>query len=269
MIKYSKYHGCGNNFIIVDYDDIKGKDISRLAKHACDVYTGIGADGFIAVKKDPLEMIFYNCDGSRAEMCGNGIRCLGQYCLDQKIENNDLFDVVTLGGLMHLKKVNDGFLVNMGKPKFDKDLLKIESDVDLKHIHVAGVEVSSVFMGTIHTVVFVDNIDNKIVEKLGNSICNDKLYKEKTNVNFVEIDDRDNMIVKTYERGVGITKACGTGCCASFVIARLFNKINEQVKIHLELGTLMISENQNGEILMCGPAVKIADGQMIEEETLC
>lgn len=263
MIKFSKYHGCGNNFVVLDYDNVLHLDFEKLAKHVCDVHVGVGADGLIIVKKDPLEMIFYNQDGSRAPMCGNGIRCFANYVCDQGIVQEDTFDVVTLAGKLKVE-VKKGHVfkakVNMGKPSFDLEKLNLSQYVfDIKEYELDGFHLGSLFMGTIHTVMFVDSLDSMDIEKTGNYICNHPMFKEKTNVNFVEIMGESNIRVITYERGVGITKACGTGCCASVVLANDFAKVADVVNVHLELGKLRISY-KGEDVYMEGPAEKIAEG---------
>lgn len=265
-MKFTKYHGCGNNFVILNYEDVKSMPLDKLALQICDQSIGIGSDGLIVVKQNPLEMLFYNQDGSRAPMCGNGIRCFAAYCQEQGIVDTNCFEVMTLNGPLLVNRINDEYLVNMGRPQFDMKLLKLNEAVDIENIYIDGLKVASVYMTTIHSVVFVDKLDYHYVEKMGEKICNYPLFKEKTNVNFVEIIDSDNIRVLTYERGVGITKACGSGCCASFVYANKFGYCHNEIFVHLELGTLKIGYNGD-DVMMQGPACKIASGEM--EEPKC
>jgi diaminopimelate epimerase len=269
MISFSKYHGCGNSFVIVDYEQVKQYVLSDLAIHVCSNDTGIGADGCIVVKQKPLEMLFYNQDGTTAPMCGNGIRCFSKYVIDKKLVDTTVFDVITGSGILSVNCEHDLFEVNMGKPLFDKKLLHIESDVNIEEFELHGFKLCSVFMGTVHTVIFVDSFSDMDAEVVGMAICNDDTFKEKTNVNFVEISDQKNMNVITYERGVGITKACGTGCCASFVYANKKGLVDDEVIVHLELGDLHI-RYQDDYIMMKGPATFIAEGTLdIKEVRLC
>ncbi len=256
-MKFSKYHGCGNDFIIVDYDE--NIEYSNLAQIVCPEHLAIGADGLIVVKNNPLEMLFYNRDGSRAPMCGNGIRAFARYA-QEKFSLPDEFTVKTLAGDMIITVIDDCVRVNMGKPIFTNDSIKASDDISFENreIEVYGkkVVVNSLFMGTIHTVVIVDDLD---ISDEGEGICNHNLYKEKTNVNFVKILDRNNIEVLTYERGVGFTYACGTGCCASYVVLRREGLCNEQLNVHLKYGKLVIEGNDN--IFMTGPAVKVFEGE--------
>ena len=262
MLKFGKYHGCGNDFVIVDFDE--KADYPTLAQKLCNRKTGIGADGLIAVKQNPLEMVFYNMDGSRAPMCGNGIRCFARYCFEHGIVKDKIFDVVTLAGVMKIEIADEkNFLikVNMGKPIFGGESIDATDSENFfgREIEVCGekIKIYSFFMGTVHTVVFVKDLSEATTEK-GDAICNHKLFAHKTNVNFVKVVDEKNFIVRTYERGVGWTCACGTGCCASYVAGKKLGICFDYVNAHLEYGTLKIEENEN--IFMTGPACRVFEG---------
>lgn len=258
-MKFSKYHGLGNDFIIIDYQE--NMDYSALAKQICHRHYGLGADGVIVCKIDPLEMLFYNQDGSRGTMCGNGMRCFAKYLVDEKLINQPRFSVQTLAGNIEVMINEADISVNMGKPNFSSQDLKIKTNLDvfLKQ-ELLGVQVSSVFIGTIHTVVFVDDLDGVVNSDLGYQICHHEIFADQTNVNFVEVVDYQNFKVRTYERGVGWTLACGTGACASFIIGRLEKKCQDKVFINFENGYLQIQMTTDGHILMHGPAVKVAYG---------
>ena len=281
MISISKYHGCGNNFVIVRESDlpkaITMKDeaariemYSQLAVNLCCVTTGVGADGFIVVREEPqLEMVFFNQDGSRAPMCGNGIRCFAQYCMDKGIRDEAVYPVATLAGEMIVNVTQDEpfrVRINMGKPVMDPAAIGVETDEENflgKEIALkdgSTVKVDSFFMGTVHTIVFVDDIDIDVLEPLGEEICNHPVYTEKTNVNFVKVIDQQNLEVLTYERGVGITFACGTGACASVVAASMAGMTGNSADVQLKLGTLGIAIEDDGNVYMEGPSVHILDG---------
>ncbi|WP_027398777.1 diaminopimelate epimerase [Anaerovorax odorimutans] len=295
MINFSKYHGCGNDFIITREAEVSNKSYSELAQAVCHRKIGIGADGLIIVKgrpvedgledgEDPLEMVFYNCDGSRAPMCGNGIRCFAKYCYDEEICTRKEYKIETLAGTMGVKVVEtDPFLVeiNMGKPIFTPETFGVDSaekDFLKQTIMVDGeaVPVSSCFMGTVHTVIWLEELNQfaggkaidfkegsksyEMLEKLGKSIESHPVYKEKTNVNMVEVIDRNTLKLQTYERGVGMTLACGTGACASLVIGALENKCMREVDVILPYGKLHITQKEDGEVMMRGPAEKICQG---------
>jgi len=267
MIPFSKYHGCGNDFIIVTEEAAAGREYSELAKQICHRQLGVGADGLIVVRKDPLEMIFYNSDGSRAPMCGNGIRCFAKYCSDEGICSEKEYPVKTLAGTMMIKIIGrDPFLVEvaMGKPDFDPKRCGITGQagslnrkLQLKN---GQVEVSSCFMGTVHTVVWLDNLNDFDLVKLGEEISNHPIFSEKTNVNFVRIINRKTLELITYERGVGMTLACGTGACASVVIGALEGRCDRDVWVLLPCGRLRIEQKADDEVMMTGPAVRTVEG---------
>lgn len=284
MISISKYHGCGNNFVIIRENDLpaavkaKPEDAkismySDLALAVCDINTGVGADGMIIVREDPeLEMVFFNQDGSRAPMCGNGIRCFAQYCADKEIRVEAEYPVKTLAGTMVVEVTQDDpfrVKINMGEPVLNPKLIAVETDEadyldkDIPMKDGSMTRVDSLFMGTIHTVVFVDDIDVDVLEPIGEEICNHPIYTEKTNVNFVKVVDRQTLEVLTYERGVGITYACGTGACASVVMSKVRGYIDDRADVLLKMGTLGIEIGEDGNVYMEGPSVHIFDGDLV------
>lgn len=255
----SKYNGLGNDFVMMAYDPMQ--DYSALAKQLC-ALPEFDTDGLIAVKTGPLEMIYYNRDGSRASMCGNGIRCFAKYVLDHELTDSRKFLVETLAGTMQIEVdslVPFHCQVNMGAPLYSNELMGLPETVALDEFKIAlsdtTLTASSVFMGTVHTVVFVDDALAELSTQHGTEICHHALFANQTNVNFVQVKNEHELIVRTFERGVGWTQACGTGCCASYVIARGQKKIAAgPATIHLELGDLIISGTDH--ILMAGPAKK-------------
>lgn len=273
MITASKYHGCGNDFIIVDYEAVKQLDAGILAQNVCDRHTGIGADGLIIVKQNPLEMIFYNCDGSRAPMCGNGIRCFARYVYDMHICEQEQFDVVTLAGILSVNILQkDPFLVEimMGQPDYDPAMIKTQplQKIEDYPIEIDGTMyyLTSFFMGTIHTMVFVEHALDEQLEMVGKKLHDHPLFSEKTNVNFVQVVDEHQLYVRTYERGVGMTLACGTGCCASAVAAWKKGYTKNHVRVLLEKGFLDIRIEADETIYMSGPAQQVMKGAQIYDE---
>ena len=271
MIRFAKYHGCGNNFIIADEADVAGQDYSRLAVSVCSMATGIGADGFIVVRKEPaLEMVFYNMDGSRAPMCGNGIRCFAAFCYDNGIQTAESYPVQTLAGEMIVNRIStDPFLVKiqMGKPSFRcQDFGVLHGAENFLNQRLETTEgaftVSSCFMGTVHTVVWVEEFPS---ETAASQLSNHPVFSEKTNVNFVKKIDSATLEIKTYERGVGFTYACGTGACASVVMGIREGKTDRKVTVQLPYGELIIEQLADGEVTMTGPAVKVAEGTYIQD----
>lgn len=248
-MKFEKYHGLGNDFLITE--DVTIIDNHELIKSICNRYTGIGADGLIVVKKEPLEMVFYNQDGTRGEMCGNGIRCFSYYCYNHNLINKYNFDCLTLDGVKHLEiKSTKPFLV---KVKMGKMIDKLEF-VDIEYNNKKYL-VYSLNFGVPHAVIYTNDV---LTEELGSYISNHKYFPHKTNVNFVNVIDESNINIVTYERGVGFTKACGTGSCSSVIVSNKLGLIKEQVIVHQALGNLLITI-EDDEIYMEGPSVKIGE----------
>ncbi len=272
-MKFEKYHGLGNDFIIFMEEDVKNLDYSSLAKRVCHRKFGIGADGIMIVGKSDkakFNMIFYNGDGSRAPMCGNGIRSFTHYIVDNKLVTEKEFSIETLAGVLNTKYTKgEKFMVEvyMGEARYEPKEVPVKSDKDrfIKEkikTTFGETEVSSIFMGTTHTVIFTDNLKGIDIEGIGKEIENNPIYPVKTNVNFVEVKSNNEIDVNTWERGAGFTYACGTGCCASVVLARDFSKVDEKVKVNVP-GGYMYVELKNGSVYMTGPSEKIAEGNYI------
>lgn len=259
MFKYSKYEGLGNDFIICQDKDINNKEYSKIAINLCNSKAIGKTDGFISVKTNPLTMIFYNQDGSVGTMCGNGLRCFIKYCYDNKIINNLENEVYTKAGIYKTKIIStDPFLVKvrMGNESYSNDILKIKTDKnefinEIIKFNNKDYKLTSLFMGTHHTVIFVDSLE-ELTEELGHYMCHLPIFEDRTNVDFVVVKNEHELHVKTYERGVGYTLACGTGACASFAVARRFNLCSDEVMVLFEKGHLNISF-EDSSIWMVGP----------------
>jgi len=265
---FAKYHGLGNDFIIVEAEEIQTFDGEKLAKTLCSRNTGIGADGLIAIKYEPRpEMIFYNSDGSSATMCGNGIRCLANYLYMSGVTDTD-YTIKTGAGDMRIEVVSEEpFLVriNMGAPDFTPKNIPVITDKEtfINQPLTIGNDtfsVSSVFMGAVHTVVFVDDLDKINIEKTGDAICHHPLFPNRTNVNFTQIIDENTLRVRTFERGVGLTLACGSGSCAAAVISHKLGFTGEKIEAQLALGSLQIEVGDT--VYMTGTATKVYDGNI-------
>ncbi len=269
-IQVSKYHGCGNDFILTDasiLNDFSEEQRTDFIVSVCDRHTGIGADGCIFVKEDPLEMIYYNQDGSRADMCGNGIRCFAAYCSDENLVTSGMYEVVTKAGTKTITEISaEPFrvLVGMGKPLWENEKIGVKGDTRIWEYPLETSEgvltLYSVYMSTIHTVVFVEDAFDPKWEKVGEEICHHPLFTEQTNVNFVEIRDPDNLKAVTYERGCGMTLACGTGMCASALVASMLRKSRPRVDIEMKKGSLHIDVDHEQRVYLSGPAVRIMKG---------
>lgn len=266
MNKYgelSKYHGCGNDFIIAEYKE--GVDYNELAKKTCNRNAGIGADTFIMIKKtDMFEVYFYNVDGSQAPMCGNGIRCAAAYLYDNDLMKDDVYELRTLSGIRKVWRLDNEYLINMGTPDFRKETLSIEesiTDNDELFNYTYNYEdeeynLNAVFMTTHHLVIPVDSLE--ITDEVGDYFCTHPMFKKMINVNFVQIIDENTIKLRTYERGCGWTGACGSGSSSSVVVLNRKGLVNKEVKVLYKYGTLTIKLIEN-EVFMQGPAVRIAN----------
>ena len=269
-MKLTKMHGLGNDFIVFFDDGTSTLDVTSMAQRLCNRHTGIGADGLVIVMLSEVadvRMRIINSDGSEAEMCGNGIRCFAKYAYDRKIIEKETFTVETLAGIMEPTIIADRGIaqlvkVKMGQPMFKASHIpmNIESEKVLSYtIDVEGVsyEVSSVLLGVPHTEVFVDDVTSVPLTVLGPKIEKHPLFPKGTNVNFVQVVNDTTVKVRTWERGAGATLACGTGSCASAVMAHEKGFTGRSVDVELYLGTLRIDYEADGTVYMTGPATEV------------
>lgn len=281
MIYFEKYHGTGNDFIILDGMNQDYENVTELVQRICDRHYGIGADGLMIVRPSKIcdvKMVFYNQDGTIAPMCGNGIRCFARYVVEHGIVNNEVFTVETLAGVMKVEitKRQQGVFyikINMGQPNFNLS----EMAVDLQGTEWINREVrlgddtytlSIITMGTLHAVLFVDSIDDIDVNRVGKLIEGHSLFPERINVNFTEVINEKEINVVTYERGAGLTESCGTGSSAAAVISSLVKGTNNKVDVHIPGGTLTI-EQVGYDVYMTGPAVFIGKGYYQDQNERC
>jgi diaminopimelate epimerase len=272
LIKFWKMHGLGNDYVVIDNRDriIKEDEISVLARRICQRRFSIGADGIILLsisQRADVGMRIFNADGSEAEMCGNGIRCLAKYCYDNRIVEKDKFTVETLAGMKAVRlTVEDSVVknvrVDMGKPIFERQAIPMRGEgkcVDeLLNIDGREFKVTCLSVGNPHCVIFVDDVDNFPVGEVGSRIESDELFPKRVNVEFAQILNRKLIHARIWERGVGETFACGTGACAAVVAANVIGKCNSEVVVNLFGGDLTVKYND--EIFMTGPAEKAFEG---------
>lgn len=249
-IKFTKMNGLGNDFVILDYSEYQKTKLSpdKLAQELCNRNFSIGADGLIIVNpntdKADISWIFYNSDGSMAQMCGNGMRCFSRYIYDKKIIDKKEFSVETKAGIIVPKIISENEVcVNMGTPVLEPNKIPCKTKTNLNIPYVIDNKeflLNTVSMGNPHCVIFVEKDGKKLAKKYGSIIENDSLFPEKTNVEFVEILSKDEVAINVWERGCGITSACGTGACATVVAGILNDYLNNSIKVNLPGGTLKI-----------------------------
>jgi diaminopimelate epimerase len=234
-MRFVKSHGAGNDFVLIeDLDDRLGILPPALVAAICDRHKGVGADGLIRIVRTAgadFFMDYYNADGDVAEMCGNGIRCLGKYVADRGLTAADALAVDTRAGIKRLELYRDAdglvdrVRVDMGAPILEARDIPVEAPGDPLHVPVSaegvGYEAACVSMGNPHAVVFVSSLDAIPVERHGPAIETSAPFPAKTNVEFTEVVSSDEVRVRVWERGVGETQACGTGACAVAVAASL------------------------------------------------
>ena len=273
-ILFQKLQGAGNDFIIIKYEDFPHDELfPSLAQSVCNRNFGIGADGLMVVKSSNVGdffMLYFNSDGSKAKMCGNGLRCFTKYIYDNKLTEKRNLTIETLAGNLDVEvKENNGkaykIKVNMGKMIFDPKQIPVACTEDKcinQILEVDGVEFefSTVLMGVPHTVIFLDELDLDIVKKVGPVIEKNEIFPENTNVNFAKIVNRNKIEVKTWERGAGYTLACGTGVTSVCGVANFLNLVDNEVEVITDGGKLVITVEGNEDIYMEGPAQEICKG---------
>ena len=277
--EFDKYEGNGNDFIIIDsrnndlYNHLISNNIFNVKK-LCDRNFGIGADGMIFIVNpdhdNDSRMIIFNSDGSEAEMCGNGIRCMIEYLNNHEnyLIDKSEYRIETKAGLKVAKYNSGKITVRMGKPIFENKLIPTTLNKEINELLTDKFKYKSfnaqgyaVGMGNPHLIFFVDDLDMVSHKKLGPIFENNSLFPEKTNVHFCQIVNSKKIIVKVWERGVGSTLACGTGACAIHVAARKLSRCEAKTSILLPGGELFIEWNKtNDEVLMTGIANKVFEG---------
>ena len=273
-MKFTKMHGLGNDYVYVNCFEEKIDNPPAVARFVSDRHFGIGSDGLIMInpsKTADFEMEMYNADGSRGEMCGNGIRCVAKYVYDYGLTDKTQISVETLGGIKYLDlTVEDGKVsqvkVDMGKPELEADLIPIISEreqvidepieVDGKEYHMTGVS-----MGNPHAVIYVDDVKGLDLEKIGPKFENHERFPKRINTEFVHCIDRQTVEMRVWERGSGETLACGTGACAVAVSSILNNLTDTRVTVKLLGGDLQIEwDREKNRVFMTGPATVVFDG---------
>ena len=265
-MKFTKMHGCGNDYVYIDCRDGVPEKISELAVRLSDRHTGIGGDGIILIcssdKADFLMRIF-NADGSEGKMCGNGIRCVAKYVLDKGMTDKHHLEIDTLSGIKIIDIAPDALpgdeetwvTVDMGKPEIEA----LEETIELPDgTRLAG---SVISMGNPHFVCYAEDeiTDEKVLVK-GPMAEKHERFPDRSNIEFARLVGKDEVEMRVWERGSGETMACGTGACATAVAAISKGLTGNDVTVHLRGGDLRISLDERGHVLMTGPAVAVFEG---------
>lgn len=277
-MKFTKMQGIGNDFVMVNCmaNPLPEVDLPAISRRLCDRKFGIGGDGLILVlpsKQADFRMRMFNPDGSEAEMCGNGIRCFAKYVFDRKLIAEPQVKVETLAGVKLLKLLTRGgkveaVKVDMGQPRLLRSEIPMRGDDNHRVIGEAlkvdgrRFDITAVSMGNPHVVIFTDDIDNFAVERFGPQIENHRSFPQRTNVQFVQVCSNSEIVLRTWERGAGVTLACGTGACAAAVASTLNDKTGKRVQVHLRGGDLLIEWNGDNRVMMTGPAEDVFEGEI-------
>ncbi len=263
-IDFVKIQGIGNDFIIVESLG-ENIDYSYVAKNICNRRFGVGADGFMVVRKSEkadIRMMYYNGDGSLAKMCGNGLRSFSKFAYDQKLVKDRSFSVETLDGV---KQVTITDLDQQGSAKTIKvemGWFRLEYLQTRLKIQEENLEIGSLVVGVPHIVIFEEDLTDTRVNTIGPMLEKHKAFSEGTNVNFAKIVDRENVTIRTWERGCGYTLGCGTGMTSVVVLGNLLGRLSARVKAHSPGGSLEIEILEAQKMItMSGPAEKICEGR--------
>lgn len=277
MIKFTKMHGLGNDYVYIDCTAKTGQKIENepsLARFVSDRHFGVGSDGLILICDSDIadfRMRMFNYDGSEAEMCGNGIRCVGKFVYDKGMIDRDLITVETLAGIKVLKlNVINGKVetvrVDMGEPILEPEKIPVVSDEEIaKNLVLNAMDnefkFTCVSMGNPHAITVVENVKEFALEKYGKTLEYDSHFPKRSNIEFIELVDKNNIKMRVWERGAGETLACGTGACASVVACCLNGYTDRKVNVELLGGNLEIEwAEKDNHVYMTGPATTVFEG---------
>ncbi len=293
-LRFTKMHGLDNDYVFVNVFDQHIEDPSVLARAVSNRHRGVGSDGLILVAPPTsspahVRMIVFNADGSRGRMCGNGIRCVAKYAYERKLCRSNPMHIETDSGIKTLDlTINDDRVtqvrVDMGEPELNPSLIPVR----LPHAHSGPIieypiskyipmgppavwmkdcgwhdAMTCVSMGNPHAIVFVDHIASVPLEKLGLYFERQPIFPERINVHFVQIHHRTEGTMISWERGSGVTQACGTGACATLVAGVLTNRLDRKATIHLTGGDLLVDWADNNHVFMTGPAEEVFSGEWL------
>ena len=285
-MKFIKMEGCGNDYVYVNgFEEIISKEKKpALVRRLSDRHFGVGGDGVIFINpadEADFEMEMYNADGSRAEMCGNGIRCVGKYVYDNGLTNKENITIISAGKKKYLELVVEkaagqssdrgrvtSVRVNMGSPILEPAQIPVRAEGDRvvdEPILVDGHEyrMTCVSMGNPHAVIFARSVAELDLTSIGPKFENHDCFPNRTNTEFVEIIDRRNVFMRVWERGAGETLACGTGCCAATVACILNGLTDDKITVKLLGGELVIEwDREKNIIYMTGPAATVFEGEI-------
>jgi diaminopimelate epimerase len=276
-MKFAKMHGLGNDFVLVDgfSESVPEDRYSPLARAVCDRHFGIGADGLVFIlpsRAAQFRMRIFNADGSEADQCGNAIRCVGKYLYDHGLTRKTRVVVETKREICPLDlTVADGEVVvarvDMGEPAFRRAAVPMTGPPDgealneLLEVDGRPITVTCVAVGNPNCVTFVEDVASFPIERLGPLLEHHPAFPRRTNVEFIQVLAPDELRMRVWERGVGITLACGSGACAALAAAARTGRSERAARIHLDGGTLHVEWAASGRLFMTGPAALVFTGE--------
>jgi diaminopimelate epimerase len=275
-VNFTKMHGLGNDFVLIDCRELELPHLATVAEKLCNRRLGIGADQLLLLYQSSvadLRMRIFNPDGSEVEMCGNGIRCLAKYAWDRGISDKNIIEVETPAGIIRPKRSDGLITVDMGEPVLEPERIPVRISDEISHheshiidyplkIEDRDFRVTCVSMGNPHAVIFVDNTSNFPVGYYGPRIENHPLFPRRTNVEFIEVPNASEIVMRVWERGAGETMACGTGAAAVAVASHLKGLAERKVTVHLAGGDLTVEWSGDKHVYMTGPAVEVFTGEI-------
>jgi diaminopimelate epimerase len=280
ILPFTKMHGIGNDFILIDCRNSAPDDLPGLARKLCRRRFGIGADQLLLLYNSDnadFKMRIYNADGGEVEMCGNGIRCFARYIWDRGLSQKDRLAVETLAGIIRPEKAGDMVRVDMGEPVLEpgkipvnivhspKSEVRDDTSRVVDYPLTAGdreFRITCVSMGNPHAVIVVDSVGDFDVAKYGPLIEHHGIFPKRVNVEFIEVTGRNNIRMRVWERGSGETMACGTGASAAVVAASIRGLTDKRVNVTLLGGELVIEWKEDNHVYMTGQAVEVFEGRV-------
>ena len=274
MIRFTKMHGAGNDYIYINAIDSCPANLPELSNEMSDRHKGVGSDGVVLIMpsdKADFRMRMFNADGSEGEMCGNASRCVAKYVYDKGLTSKRKITLETLAGIkvLEITKVVDEKVrevkVDMGEPSFAPENIPTNSNCEVIDMPISTslgtLNLTAVGTGNPHGVVIMDSVSDLDIDSIGPEIQNNELFPRKANIEFVRIINRNEIEMRVYERGSGETMACGTGACASFVATSRLGLTDRRATVHLKGGDLQIHWAENNHIYMTGEAATVFEGE--------
>lgn len=274
MIRFTKMHGAGNDYIYINAIDSCPANLPELSNEMSDRHKGVGSDGVVLIMpsdKADFRMRMFNADGSEGEMCGNASRCVAKYVYDKGLTSKRKITLETLAGIkvLEITKVVDEKVrevkVDMGEPSFAPENIPTKSNCEVIDIPISTslgtLNLTAVGTGNPHGVVIMDSVSDLDIDSMGPEIQNNELFPRKANIEFVRIINRNEIEMRVYERGSGETMACGTGACASVVATSRLGLTDRRATVHLKGGDLQIHWAENNHVYMTGEAATVFEGE--------